>query len=134
MLNDQSGPADYGTVFKNLYARDNAPPHPGETLREDILPALQISRTALARQLGISPRKLTGLLAERVTVTVDLALRLGTVIGYGARYWLGLQMHYDVWLAEQPTTLTVKPLEWHRSKGRPSSRQPGRTAGGCVSA
>ena len=118
VLNDQSDPSAYDAVFKKLYTRDNAPPHPGETLREDILPELAVSRTALARRLGISPRKLSQLLAEKIPVSVDLALRLGTVIGYGPRYWLGLQMHHDVWLAEQPVALKIKPLQWRRPATR----------------
>jgi antitoxin HigA-1 len=114
VLYDHTDPDSYESVFKGLYLRESAPPHPGEILRDDIFPALAISKAALARQLGISARKLGSLLAERTPVTVDLALRLGTVLGYGPRYWLGLQMHHDIWLTEQPNTLKLKPLTWRR--------------------
>ena len=114
VLNDHSDFASQETGFKDLYLREIAPPHPGEVLREDIVPALDISRTALARSLGISGHKLRNLLTEQCPITVDLALRLGTVLGHGARYWLGLQMQYDIWLARQPTAITLKPLAWRK--------------------
>jgi antitoxin HigA-1 len=97
-------------VFKDLYMRDVAPPHPGEILRDDIFPQLQLTRAALAQQLGIGRQRLANILAERSPVTLELALRLGTVLGHGPRYWLGLQMQHDIWYADRPSTLTLKPL------------------------
>ena len=70
-----------------------------------------LSRSALARRLGISPQRLSALLSEKAPITADLAIRLGALFGHGARYWLGLQMQHDIWLTEQPVTHTIKPLE-----------------------
>lgn len=98
---------------------DAAPPHPGEILREDILPALGMTRTGLARHLGISVRKLSGVLTERRPLNLDLAVRLGAALGSGTRYWLGLQVQYDLWRAEQSTALVIAPLVW------PSRRRHG---------
>jgi addiction module HigA family antidote len=95
---------------------DQPPSHPGEIIRDDILPSLGITRTALARQLGISPRRLADLLAERRPVTVDLALRLGTVLGYGPRYWLGMQAQYDIWKVETATPPRLEPITWRRPR------------------
>lgn len=103
-------------LYKDLYLRDEAPPHPGEILREDILPALGLSRVKIARALGIGTRKLTSLLAERTPITLDLAMRLGTVLGHGTRYWLSLQMQHDLWHAAQPVTLKLTPVEWTRTR------------------
>jgi antitoxin HigA-1 len=103
-------------VYKDLYFRDVAPPHPGEILRDDILPRLRLSRTALAKRLGIGPRRLANILAERTPVTLDLARRLGLVLGHGPRYWLGLQMQYDIWQADQPVVLAVTPLVSRRGQ------------------
>jgi antitoxin HigA-1 len=105
-------------VFKDLYMRDVAPPHPGEILRDEILPSLDLTRKALAKHLGISVRRLYDLLAERAPITLDLARRLGTVLGHGPRYWLGLQMQHDIWQAEQPFAMAVKPLTRRRAPTR----------------
>ena len=84
-------------MFKKFPDIDYAPIHPGETLREDILPALSLSHRELARQLKLSPTSLDDFLAGRRKVTKKLAERLGTVVGYGPRYWLGLQRQHDLW-------------------------------------
>ena len=103
-------------LYKDLYLRDEAPPHPGEILRDDILPVLGLSRVKIARALGIGTRKLSLLLNERTPITLDLALRLGTVLGQGARYWLGLQMQHDLWQAAQPVQLKLTPVDWTRAR------------------
>jgi antitoxin HigA-1 len=119
VLNDHADDEGSRYAFKDIYARDVAPPHPGEILRDDIMSALDLSRAALAKRLGVTPRRLANLLSERTPITVDLAIRLGTVLGHGARYWLGLQLQYDLWLAGQPCTLRVKPLErWRQPINR----------------
>jgi antitoxin HigA-1 len=105
-------------VFKDLYMRDVAPPHPGEILRDEILPRLALTRKALAKHLGISVRRLYDLLSERAPITLDLARRLGTALGHGPRYWLGLQMQHDIWQSEQPHALAVKPITRRRASSR----------------
>lgn len=99
-------------VYNDLYIHEEAPPHPGEVLRDDIFPELGTTRAALAKALGIGPRKLANLMAERTPVTLELALRLGAVLGHGTRYWLGLQMQHDLWRAAQPMPggLRLRPL------------------------
>ncbi|MDZ7790140.1 MAG: HigA family addiction module antitoxin [Xanthomonadales bacterium] len=72
------------------------PMHPGELLREDILPALGISKTAVAEHLGISRTTLYELLNEETPVTPQLALRLGKLCGNGPKLWLNLQQDYDL--------------------------------------
>lgn len=99
-------------MSKDRIEADLTPPHPGEILREDLLPALGMSRAAFARHIGISARRLGAVLAERVPVTLDLALRLGAAFGHGTRYWLGLQVQHDIWCAEQSASVSVEPLKW----------------------
>ncbi len=77
--------------------RDLAPPHPGEILREDMLPHFNVTARELARHIGVSARKLETVLEERAPITQPLAKRLGTALGQGARYWLALQLQYDLW-------------------------------------
>lgn len=95
---------------------DEAPPHPGEILREDILPRTGLAADELARHLDVAPGVVDDLLKEARPVGLDLALRLGAALGQGARYWLGLQALHDIWQAEQPglRPARVKPVEFLR--------------------
>ncbi len=72
------------------------PMHPGELLREDVLPALARTRVEIARLLGVSRQTLHGILAERAPVTPEMALRLGKLCGNGPELWLALQSRYDL--------------------------------------
>ncbi|MBB4863756.1 addiction module HigA family antidote [Pseudomonas nitritireducens] len=81
------------------------PPHPGETLLEDVLPELGLSVAALARHLGYARETLSRVLHGHAPISPDLAWRL-ELAGIGsARTWLGVQADYDLWQAqhrEQP--------------------------------
>ena len=70
--------------------------HPGELLREDIIPALGRSKAEIARLLGVSRQTLHDILREKKPVTVDMALRLGKLCGNGPVLWLNLQRAYDL--------------------------------------
>lgn len=70
--------------------------HPGELLREDVLPALDRPRGEIARLLGISRQTLHSILTERAPVTTEMALRLGKLCGNGPELWLVLQTRYDL--------------------------------------
>lgn len=95
---------------KDIYGHDASPPHPGEVLRDDVLPRLGLSRAAVARHLGISARVFGDILRERRPVTLDIAQRLGAALGSGVHYWLGLQAQHDLWVAHTAEPLPVKPL------------------------
>ena len=77
------------------------PPHPGEILREDLLPRLKMSRKALARELGVSYTTISRLLRERRRVSAKLAMGLARLSGTNTLYWLMLQAHHDAWRAEK---------------------------------
>jgi addiction module HigA family antidote len=70
--------------------------HPGELLREDVLPALGRTRAEIARLLGVSRQTLHSILTERAPVTPEMALRLGKLCGNGPELWLALQTRYDL--------------------------------------
>jgi antitoxin HigA-1 len=70
--------------------------HPGELLREDVVPALGRSRVEIARLLGVSRQTLHAILTERAPVTPEMALRLGKLCGNGPELWLNLQARYDL--------------------------------------
>ena len=81
------------------------PPHPGLTLRDDVLPALGLGVTQAAEQLGVSRVALSRVLNGRAAISPDMALRieawLGVDRGGDARVWLAQQSAYDVWQAVQ---------------------------------
>jgi addiction module HigA family antidote len=85
--------------------RMHNPPHPGLTLRDDVLPALGLSVTEAAQQLDVNRVTLSRVLNGRAGISPDMALRieawLGIARGGDARLWLAEQSAYDVWQAEQ---------------------------------
>ena len=76
------------------------PPHPGETIREDILKPLRMSVNQLAKALGITAARLNDIVRGRRGITADTALRLARYLGTSAEFWLGLQLEYDLRIAE----------------------------------
>lgn len=86
------------------------PPHPGEALREDVLPALQMTVAGLARHLGYSRGWLSAVLHCRAAVSADLALRL-ELAGLGAaRVYLAEQAAYDLWQARKREPPAIERL------------------------
>ena len=77
------------------------PTHPGEMLREDVLPALRLSVSEAARRLGISRQQLHRVLACTHPITTEMALRIGKFAGNGPDLWLRMQLSYDLWHAKQ---------------------------------
>ena len=77
------------------------PIHPGEMVREDVLPALGLSVSEAARRLGISRQQLHRVLACTHPITTEMALRLGKLAGNGPGLWLRMQQAYDVWHVER---------------------------------
>lgn len=86
-------------------ARMFNPPHPGLTLRDSVLPALGLSVTEAAQQLGVSRVAFSRVLHGHAAISPEMALRieawLGVTRGGEARLWLAEQSAYDVWQAEQ---------------------------------
>ncbi len=95
------------------YGREKGPAfeamHPGELLRETILPALKeqrINQSDLARMLAISRQSLSDIVNEKRSVTAEMAVRLGTVFDNSPAFWLNLQSNYDLWHAEREVDVT----------------------------
>jgi addiction module HigA family antidote len=83
--------------------------HPGELLREDILPALGRSKTEIAGLLGISRQTLHDIITEKQPVTVGMAVRLGKLVGNAPVFWLNLQRAYDLERAEREVDVSAIP-------------------------
>jgi addiction module HigA family antidote len=88
------------------------PPHPGEYLREDILPALGMSVKDFAAHLGVSRQSMSEVIHERRGLSTDMAIRLGRALQNGARFWLALQMQHDLWKEEAKFSANVAPIAW----------------------
>ena len=85
--------------------------HPGEILREDILPEIKMSESKLAEHLNISRMTVNRLVKDRQAVTPDMALRLGKLFGNSPDFWLNLQSTYDLKKAEQSIALELKKIK-----------------------
>lgn len=86
------------------------PPHPASILREDILPALGLSVTEAAMQLGVSRVQLSRLINEHAAISTDMALRLEQWLNTTtAETWLKMQLAYDLWQAKERDLPKVMP-------------------------
>ena len=84
------------------------PVHPGEILHEEFLKPLGISQNQIGKDLGVSPRRINEIVHRRRSVTADTALRLARYFGNSASFWLGLQMDYDLDIAEDSSASRIK--------------------------
>ena len=77
-------------------ARKLEPVHPGEILFEEFLEPMGLSQSALARGIGVPPRRINEIVHGARRVTADTALRLARFFGTSPEFWLGLQMDYEL--------------------------------------
>ncbi|HLJ30671.1 MAG TPA: HigA family addiction module antitoxin [Candidatus Angelobacter sp.] len=104
---------------KVMDARNGLPPvHPGEIIKEDILPSVGLSVTAAAKALGVSRQMLHDILAERKPLSAVMCLKMARLLG-GSPEGMRLQAAYDLKKAEQnkkvmervARIVPVKPVE-----------------------
>jgi addiction module HigA family antidote len=102
-------------------SRMHNPPHPGLTLRDDILPTLNLHVAEAAAQLHVSRKTLSRVLNGRASVSPNMALRIERWLGRGhggaAEVWLAQQSAYDLWQARvaakaSSALSSVKPLNF----------------------
>jgi len=70
--------------------------HPGEILLEEFLGPLKVSQNALARAVGVPPRRINEIVLGKRAVTADTAVRLARAFGTSEQFWMGLQADYDL--------------------------------------
>ncbi len=81
--------------------QEKLPPiHPGEVLFEEFLKPMELSQNRLALDIGVPPRRINEIVLEKRGVTADTALRLARYFNMSPQFWLGLQMDYELDLAE----------------------------------
>jgi addiction module HigA family antidote len=72
------------------------PIHPGEILLEEFLVPMGLSQNKLARDLGVSPRRINEIVLGKRAITADTALRLARYFKMSPEFWMGLQMDYEL--------------------------------------
>ena len=77
-----------------------SPIHPGEVLLEDFMKPLGLSQYRLAKDIGVTPIRISQIVNGQRGITVDTAMRLARYFGTSAAVWLRLQMRYDLEVAE----------------------------------
>jgi addiction module HigA family antidote len=92
-----------------------APVHPGEILREDVLPALGLTVAEAAGQLRVSRQTLHRILSGTMAVSPEMAVRLGKFCGNGPGLWSRLQAAYDLWHAEKRMQGEIKRIPTRRA-------------------
>ena len=88
---------------------DRCPTHPGELLREDVIPAAGKPKAEIARMLGISRQHLYDILAERKPVSPEVAVRLAKLFGNAQLLWIRMQGAYDAWHASREVDVSAVP-------------------------
>lgn len=77
------------------------PTHPGEVLREDVLPALEMTQAEFAKRLGVSRLSVSELLLEKRALTADMAIRIARLTKTTPESWLRMQEALDLWELER---------------------------------
>lgn len=100
--------------MRNNSLRDlnRKPTHPGAVLREDVLPALNMTQTEFAERLGVSRLTVSELLHEKRALSPEMAARLGRLLNTTPDSWLAMQASLDLWQAlhDLPELEQIEPL------------------------
>ena len=98
--------------MKSLRDPKRRPTHPGAILREDVLPALEMTQTEFAQRLGVSRLSVSDLLHEKRGMTPEMAARVGKLLNTTPDSWLRMQQAVDLWeIAQNPEKLAgIKPI------------------------
>jgi addiction module HigA family antidote len=70
--------------------------HPGEVLLQEFLVPMGVSQNALARSIGVPPRRINEIALGKRAITADTALRLAHYFGTSDRFWMALQASFDL--------------------------------------
>jgi len=70
--------------------------HPGEVLLEEFLKPMDLSQNAIARAIGVPPRRINEIVLGKRGITADTAIRLAKHFATSEQFWMGLQADYDL--------------------------------------
>jgi addiction module HigA family antidote len=85
--------------------------HPGEILLEEFLNPMGVSQNALARAIGVPPRRINEIVLGKRGITADTALRLSRTFGTSAGFWMGLQADYDLEVTRKLIDVALQQVE-----------------------
>lgn len=99
--------------MKSLRDPNRRPTHPGAILREDVLPALDMTQGEFAQRLGVSRLSVSDLLHEKRAMTPEMAARVAKLLNTTPESWLRMQEAVDLWEVKQnPEKLAgIKPIK-----------------------
>lgn len=99
--------------MRSLRNPKRKPTHPGAVLKEDVLPALGMTQTELARRLGVSRLTVSELLLEKRGLSPEIAVRIGRLLNTSPESWLRMQEALDLWTVnQQPEKLAaIQPIK-----------------------
>ena len=72
------------------------PIHPGEILLKEFLEPLEISQYRISKDISVPPRRINEIVHGKRSITADTALRLSRYFGTSDRFWMNLQMRFDL--------------------------------------
>jgi addiction module HigA family antidote len=87
--------------MKSMRDPRRRPTHPGEILREDVLPALKMTQGEFAQRLGVSRLSVSELIHEKRALSADMAVRIGRLTNTTPESWLRMQAAFDLWELEK---------------------------------
>ena len=108
--------------MESLRNKNLKPSHPGEFVKEIVLPELGMTQSRLAEELGVSKRTVNEILNKRRSITPEIAIKLSRVAGSTPGFWLRMQQATDLWELEHSSTkkyASIKKL--HLSEARKAS-------------
>lgn len=97
--------------MESLRDKNRKPTHGGAILREDILPALNMTQGELAEKLKVSRRTISEILHEKRPITPDMAIRIGVFTNTTPQSWLNMQQTLDIWQLQQTNAKTYAEIE-----------------------
>ncbi len=102
--------------MKTLRNPNRRPTHPGAILREDVLPALDMTQTEFAERLGVSRLSVSELLHGKRAMTPEMAARVAKLLNTTPESWLRMQEAVDLWeVLQHPEKLAgIKPIKAER--------------------
>jgi antitoxin HigA-1 len=96
------------------------PQHPGKVLHTDFLQAMKLSQYALAKAIGVPPRRINEIVKGERAITPDTALRLGTYFNVSEFYWMELQNQYDIGRERKTIAKVLGAIQPYGSTHTPS--------------
>jgi addiction module HigA family antidote len=85
-----------------------APIHPGEILKSEFMEPHGLSANKLAQALDVPANRISDIVRGRRDISADTALRLSRAFGSTPQFWMNLQSHYDLEVAQDTTGKAIE--------------------------